>query len=209
MSMREFFLPDAKKRVAQAVKDVEAKTAAEIVVAVRTQCGTYRQTDHLVGAMLAFATLLVLLFHPLEFSVDFMPLNVLVGFALGEALSLGVPAVRRALTSKKQMAENVRVAARAAFFDMGIARTTGRTGVLVLVSFFERRVEVVPDSGIHVAELGPGWAAALAALEQAIRVGQGLPEFLDALRSLGAPLAAALPVQPDDVNELPDEPEFA
>ena len=176
---------------------------------MRRRCGNYRHTDLFVGAALGFATLLVLLFHPIEFSVDWMPLNVLCAFVLASYVCATVSPIRRLFTSRALMDDQVRVAARAAFYDMGISQTRGRTGVLVFVSFFERRVVVVPDSGIHVAELGPDWAIATEALEAAVRVTPDFPAFLTALRSLGPPLAAALPVQPDDVNELPDEPAFA
>jgi len=209
MPMADFFLPDAKKRVADAVKDVEAKTAAEVVVAVRRRCGNYRHVDMFVGAVLAFVTLLVLLFHPLEFSVDWMPVNVFFAFVVGYYLSASLPPVRRAFASRALMDQQVHVASRAAFYDMGISQTRGRTGVLVFVSFFERRVIVVPDTGIHVAELGPAWEKALSALQTSVQTVPDLPSFLAAVRLLAAPLADALPIQPDDINELPDEPAFA
>jgi putative membrane protein len=211
VSIRDFFQPDTKKKVADAVKEVELQTAAEIVVAVHARSGSYRHTDHVVGALLAFATLLVLLFHPLEFAVEWMPANVLLAFVVGELISVGIPGLRRALTSQKVMNDNVRLFARSAFIEMGISQTRGRTGVLVYVSFFERRVDVIADSGVHVAEMikaGSGWGKALTALDDSLSGTPDLEAFLAGVRLLAAPLAEALPVQPDDINELPDEPAF-
>lgn len=211
MSIQDFFQPDTRKKVADAVKDVESQTAAEIVVAVRARSGSYRHTDHVVGALCAFATLLVLLFHPIAFAVEWMPANVLLAFVLGELASITLPGLRRALTSRKVMNDNVRLFARSAFIEMGISQTRGRTGVLVYVSFLERRVDVIPDSGVHVAEMmkaGTGWGKALTALDDSLSGSPNLDAFLAGVRLLAAPLAAALPVQPDDINELPDEPAF-
>jgi uncharacterized membrane protein len=42
-----------------------------------------------------------------------------------------------------------------------------------------------------------------------VRQGFDFEAFIEALRSLAAPLARALPIQADDVNELPDEPVMA
>jgi putative membrane protein len=208
MAIREFFVPEAKKKVARAIEAIEKETAAEVVVAVRRRCGHYRHTDFAVGAVLAFATILFVLFSPQEFATAKIPIDVAVAFALGTLLSANVAMVRRLLTSRKLMNANVRTAARAAFYDMGIARTSGRTGILVLVAIFERRVELVLDSGVKPSELGPEWAGIVAAIEASAR-GTSLDKFLAALGAMTPPLARALPVQPDDVDELPNEPEMS
>jgi putative membrane protein len=196
----------AKGDVAAAIRDVEAVTSAEVVVAVRPRAGHYRHTDYLVGFALSFAALLVFLFDAHEFDIDWMPVDSLVAFVLGTLLSASVAPLRRALTSRKLMRSNVTTAARAAFVDLKITSTRARSGLLVFVSMFERRVEVVTDIGIDRVVLGPAFADAVAALESALRRGPSFAGFTAALRSLGPILAGALPKQADDVNELPDEP---
>ncbi len=208
MPTREFFLPEAKKKVARAIEEIEKQTAAEIVVAVRRRCGHYRHTDFAVGAVLAFATILFVLFAPQPFAMEKTPIDVVVAFAIGALVSANVAPLRRLLTSRRLMSANVRTAARAAFYDMRIARTTGRTGILVVVSIFERRVEIVLDSGVKPEELGAEWPGIVAAIEASAR-GVSLDRFLAALGAMTPPLARALPVQPDDVDELPNEPEVS
>jgi len=110
-----------------------------------------------------------------------------------------VVAVRR-----KTLRANVARSARAAFYDLGISRTSGRNGILVFVSTFERSCVVLPDIGIDVAALGPGWSEACELLDRAVRQGR-LPDFFLALRSLGPVLGKTMPRAEDDVNELPDE----
>jgi putative membrane protein len=205
----DFFRPDARAKVAQAVKEIERGTSAEVVVSVRKTYGHYRHVDVYAGMGLALAMLLFLLFDPREYALEWIPLNVIVAFVLGAALTAGVTTLRRALTSRSLLRENVRRAARAAFYDLGILRTTGRTGILVYVSIFELRVEVVPDIAVKPEAIGPEWLRATQALERAVRQGFDFEAFIEALRSLAAPLARALPIQADDVNELPDEPVMA
>ena len=196
----------AKAEVAQAIRDIERATSAEVVVAVRASSGHYRHSDYLVGFALAFAALLVFLFDSHEFSIDWMPLDTVIAFALGSYLSTSAPPLRRVLTSRRLMRANVRTAARATFFDLGIGKTSGRTGILVYVSMFEKGVEVVADVGIDTAVLGAPFTGAIAALDAALRRGPSFPRFTEALRALGPILGKTLPRLTDDINQLPDEP---
>ena len=209
MATRDFFLPDAKARVTRAIEAIEKQTAAEIVVTVRRRSGRYRDTNYMVGLALAMVVLLVLLFHPYPFATDTMPIDVLLGFAVGTLVSANAAPLRRLLTSRARMRENVRSAARAAFFEQGVSATTGRTGVLVFVSMFERHVEVVSDRGVASADLGATWSAAVTTLERVLSTRADFDAFVAALEALAPPLARALPVRADDVDELPNEPVMA
>lgn len=171
---------------------------------LRDCSGHYRHTDYLVGLAFAMGSLLVFLFHPARFPLGPYPLVFALIFVAGALLSRSFPALRRALTSRALQLENVRTAARAAFVDDGVSRTRGRTGILVYVSVFERRVELVHDIGVDEAALGEAYTAARRALEGTLAESLEVGIFEDALRRLGPPLAAALPRADDDVNELAD-----
>jgi putative membrane protein len=209
LAASDFFRPEARTKVAEAVQAVEKRSSAEIVVAVRRRSGHYRHTDLYVGAAFAMAMLLFLLFDWHVYALEWIPVNVAIAFLLGVLFSTSAPILRRALTARSVLRENVSRGARAAFYDMGVSRTRGRTGVLVFVSMLERRVEVVPDIAVAVDRMGRDWQTAVRALEQSVARRPDLGRFLVALRGLGDPLAAVLPVQDDDINELPDEPEVA
>jgi putative membrane protein len=204
MSARTFFAADVKTRVATTVAEIELQTSAEVVVAVRKISGFYRHTDYLAGIALAVASLLIFLFHPEPFEVDLYPIEAATCFAFGGFTSAFFPALRRGLTSSRLMADNARTAARAAFVDLGVSRTKARSGVLVFISMFERKVEVVTDIGIDQAALGPLWKDALHRLTEAVQKTE-FDRFLEALRSMGPALGEALPRASDDVNEIPDE----
>jgi putative membrane protein len=196
----------AKAEVAEAIRAIEKLTSAEVVVAVRASSGHYRHTDYLVGFALSFAALLVFLFDDHEFSIDWMPLDTAFAFAIGSFISASFPPLRRLLTSKKLMQGNVTSRARAAFVELGIAKTSARTGILVYVSMFEKSAHVVCDVGIDTSVLGAPFTTAVAALDAALHRGPSFPGFTAALRSLGPILEKALPRLADDINELPDEP---
>src|SRR5689334_10105683 len=131
MRAHAFFDDAAKVQAAQEVKAIEARTAAEVVVAVRHASGQYRHTDYLVGFGLSLVTLVAMLCLPPEFPLETFPVDVVLSFVLGAGLSALLPGVRRRLTSRKLLEENVRTAARAAFVELGVSRTSGRTGLLV------------------------------------------------------------------------------
>ncbi|QRK10368.1 hypothetical protein JQX13_09895 [Archangium violaceum] len=207
--MKTFFEDATRTRAAQEVKAIEARTAAEVVVAVRQTSGHYRHTDYLVGFGLSLVTLLAMLYLPPEFPLETFPVGVALTFALGVYVSERLPGPRRRLTSRALLEENVRTAARASFVELGVSRTSGRTGVLVLVSTFERRVEVVTDIGVDTAALGPEWEQAVAKLSAAVATSESPEPFFEALRLLAPPLERALPRADDDINELPDAPHAA
>jgi putative membrane protein len=200
----DFFREDAKRNTALAVKKVEAHTSAEVVVAVRRRSGDYRVAAYHLGFVLGGAVVLFLLITPERFSVAEIALDGALGFGLGLLVAFNVSAVLRACVREKVLSERVRDAAHAAFFDLGISRTTGRNGVLVFVSTFEQRALVVTDFGIDTARLEPAWSEACADLTQAVKR-RDVPAFDAAVERLGPILAALMPRSSDDVNELPDE----
>jgi putative membrane protein len=209
MSVKAFFDDATKRRTTEAIRRVEERTAAEVVVTVRRESGYYRYADYLFGFAVALATLIALLFLPQEFHLATFPVDVLVGFVAGSAVSAWTPPLRRVLTGPKRQRRFVENAAKAAFVELGISKTAGRTGVLVYVSLFERRVEVVRDIGVAPAVLGPEWRNVLAELESAVRGRPDADRFVAALERLGGPLGVLLPRGEDDVNELSDEVQTA
>lgn len=200
----DFFRDAAKQTTARSVKQVESLTAAEVVVAVRRRSGDYRVAAYHCGFFVGGLVVLYLLVAPQVFTIGDIALDGALGFGLGLALALNVPFVQRLWLREKTQARCVADAARAAFFDSGISRTSKRNGLLVFVSTFEQRALVLTDIGIEVARLEPSWSKACAAMSKAVEQ-RNLPAFESALESLGPILAKLMPRSADDVNELPDE----
>jgi putative membrane protein len=209
MSVRAFFQPEAKSRVSAAIKEIELQTSAEIVVSVRRTSGKYRDVDYLTGFVIALGMLSFMLFSKQVFPIRWFPIDVAAAFVLGTLLSAALTPYKRLLVSKRRASERVHAAACEAFIKMGVSRTRGRTGILVFVSLFERRVAVVPDVGVDVAALGEEWTRAVAALDGSLGFSADFELFVAALRALGPVAKSAMPRADDDENELPDDVDAA
>ena len=204
--MARGFLSDAARTaLREAVRAIERRSAAEVVVSVRRRSGSYLHADLLVGACAALATLAFLLFSPFPFAlVWFLFDPLLVGAAF--ALTLGrLPGVRRALTGRDTRRARVRIAADALFFEKGVHHTRDRTGVLLYVSLLERRVQLIADSGIDQRVPRREWHTASAALQAVLDDGGDGAALARAMSIMGDVLAQHVPRAAVDVNELADE----
>ncbi|HKQ99171.1 MAG TPA: hypothetical protein VJT09_00780, partial [Pyrinomonadaceae bacterium] len=164
-------------QLADCVREIEAQTDAEIVIAVRARSGNYRHADYLCGALLAFLGLLFLLFSPFDFRHYFVAIDVVLLFALGSYLCSRSSALRRLLSSKEYRAEAVRTGAAAMFYEAGIANTDAEMGVLIYLSLLERRLEMIADRGVLKAMPPLEWNERVYELHRAGRI----PE-LDTIR---------------------------
>jgi putative membrane protein len=102
------------------------------------------------------------------------------------------------------MAFEVDEAARLAFLEHELFATRDRTGILVFVAAFERRVRILADSGIAAKVPQEVWDALAADLAAGIRAGKRAAALCAALERCGALVAEAFPRQADDTDELPN-----
>lgn len=204
LPLRLSFLDDrAKARAVEAVRAFESHTCAELVVVVRRAARSYPEAHLVTGAVCAFAALVFLLFSPVSFDVRLMPADTALAFAVGAGASWYVPAIGRLGVRVRRRREALETAAKVAFVDLGISRTKGRTGILVLVGAFEEDVAIVCDVGVS-AEVSAAMLAARPALGSAVARGD-VKAFGATLEGLGPGCAASMARGLDDVNELPDE----
>jgi putative membrane protein len=193
----------AKKRAVLAVQAFERETSAELVITVKKQARTYREVDLAFGALFAFVALLFLLFYPVDFDTRLMPLDTLVAFGFGFGLSRLLPSMRRIVLPAHKRRAAVEEAAKAAFVDLGVTRTTGRTGVLVFVALFERVVAIVADVGV-TSEAKRAAEETRGALEAAL-ARSDVKAFAESIESLGPRFGTTMARSADDVNELSDD----
>ncbi|MDC3961101.1 hypothetical protein [Polyangium jinanense] len=194
-----------RAQIESLIKEVETMCSAEIVITVRPRSGAYRQADYLFGAICAFVGLCVYIYAPPEFTDDLVPPALLLLFVAGAVFCANVAPLRRLLLPKALQARQVRAAAREAFLDQGIAGTRDRTGILIYISVFERRAEVITDIGILRRESDGQPAEAIRGIERAVTECLPMEGFVSAVRGLCAWLKESLPPRADDINELSDE----
>lgn len=204
---RKTFDATASETLAEAVRDIEKNTDAEIVIVVRRRSGVYRHADYLCGAVIAFVGLVFVLFSPFEFHTFWVPFDVIGLFIAGAFVCSRTDFIRRVLTNKKFRSQSVRTGAAAMFYEAGIANTSAENGLLIYLSIFERRLEIIADRGILKAVPALKWNNAVFALKQ---VGRN-PEsetLIKGVRELGELLAQYLPPTGENPNELADGPRF-
>jgi putative membrane protein len=192
----------ARAALGQAIAAIESGSAVEVVIAVRRASAAYRHANALIGGAVAFAGLAAMLFSDHVFalsSILFDPFAV--GGAAGALVEL-LPDVKRLLAPTAMREREVRRAARASFVERGVHHTRDRSGVLIYVSWLERRVAVIADDALERALPGDARDRAERALSHALP--RGGAALADELARLAPVFAAAMPRRADDVNELPD-----
>ncbi len=198
----QFLDDEARGAFARAVTQIEGCSAVEVVVAVRRASATYRHANVVVGVLAAFAGLAVTLFAEHSFALSSILVDPFVVGVLAGLVIEKVPQVKRWLTPRSILKDHVRRAARATFVERGVHATTGRSGVLVYISWLEQELALIPDLGLAAALDEGALAKAEAALIAQLRSGGAAVG--SALAQLAPMLGAAMPHSDDDVNELPD-----
>ena len=80
---RDILSDPEKAALVAAVKDVERRSSAEVVIAFRGCSGTYLDADLIAGILLALFTLWFQLFSPWEFSLPVILASPVLAGALG------------------------------------------------------------------------------------------------------------------------------
>jgi len=199
MSERTF-----EAELAGLVAEVEGGSAVELVVLLAPRSGTYPEAALLGGVLGLYAVFAFVMFHDAVLG-DYVIFTAPIVGLLAGALAAGFfPPVRRLLSFRAAIERNVELVARATFQKAGLHATRDATALLVYLSFEERRAYVVADRGTLRALGQPALDAIRDRYAAALRARHPRPAILEATRALKAPLAAALPPRPDDINELPD-----
>lgn len=210
------------RRVSDAVAAAEAHTSGEIVTIVADRSDGYDDVALAWAALVAFVALTALALLPdfylalvtrvlghwnAEHTPRFLfALAAFVGtvkFAGTWLLLLWQP-LRFALIPSPIKAARVRDRAIACFRIGAERRTRGRTGILIYLSMREHRAEIVADESI-AGKLDPAvWGDAMAAMLVELKDGRTAEGMIAAVGKVGALLAAHLPSDAEDTNELPD-----
>jgi putative membrane protein len=102
-------------------------------------------------------------------------------------------AARRAVANQVAMQQ---------FRAYGVARTKGRTGILIFVSLAERYARIIADEGIAALVPQSEWQHAVDALTAHMREGRLADGFVAAIDLCGAVLAIHFPSNDANPNEL-------
>jgi putative membrane protein len=178
------------------ISEAEKVTGTQIVIAVVKRSDSYPEIPWKAFAMgVSVAGLAVFLLN-LFFStwipqvtvlIATISVTVLIG-ALFALLTVGMAGVARLFLTENRSQEEVRQYAESGFLDRELFATSQRTGILILVSMFERQVIILPDTGLHeflrretIAEIISGMTRILAHGDVARALEEGLKRLEKAL----------------------------
>lgn len=193
---------DEHTRIRHAVRAAESKTSGEIFVVVTGSSGEFRFVPLLWPALLALVVPWPLLFFT-TWPTDVILVVQAATFALTATILIH-PALRRRLVPSSILDASSRRAALSQFMGHGVHLTENRTGVLIYVAVWDRRVEIVADAQIDQKVEQSAWDELADAVVQAARRGALADGIVHAVERAGSVLAQHFPHRPDDRNELPD-----
>ena len=134
------------------IRKIEEHTGIELVAAVVGKCDSYPEIPWKAFALAAAVSAMPLPPQPAPAGpAPQRPVRGIVILGAGAALALLSvywPAFGRLFLDDVRAETETDQYARAFFLEREFFRTRGRTGILVLVGLFERRVVIVPDIGV-------------------------------------------------------------
>ena len=173
------------------VAEVEAASGAQLIVAVIGKADAYPEIPWKAFALAAATT--ALLVAPVELGLVTVPalrtsaFGLLVVLAAGLVSALAamfVPPLGRVLLDRTRARTEVEQYARAVFLERDMFQTRHRTGILVLISFFEREAVILADSGVHRHVTDTQIEAIVERMRSLLREGRAIRAAQEALTEL-------------------------
>lgn len=204
------FSAEERRAIADAVSAAEDGSRGEIVPVVVAASDRYEAAGWrgaLLGALAAAVAAAVA--HRLAGSwadpALWIALPPLLGAVLGRLAVALCPPLRRALAGREVLDREVRQRAAEEFLEQEVFRTRDRSGILILLSAFEREVVVVADRGIREAVPAGEWDALARAIAGGVGAGRPADALLAAIARCGDLLRERrVAARAEDRNELPD-----
>ena len=190
------------QKIESCIAEVEKKTSGEIVVCAVKRSGAYAWTYWTWSAIGLLGGSAAAFFWEWNLELVRFVEYQLFGVAAGLLVSL-LPVARRVLVSPRKRAFKVDRAAQATFLASGMAETQDRTGILIYVSEFEHRVEILADRGIHTRVESDYWERQVRRIVEGIRARKTAEALEAVIREVGGRLAELFPAR-DQKDELPN-----
>jgi putative membrane protein len=215
---KTYFKEEELKKIANAVKKAESKTSGEIATAFIMESGTYAVYELLFAVITTFLifTISLFCFTDIEnfikrFFWDYSSYNAVTvfGFAIFVIIFLlyfvaNIQVLDRLIVPKRVMEQQVKERALRFFAESGVYKTKDGTGILIFISFLERKVELIADYGIAAKINQKEWDNIVATITSGIKAGNLVDSLVEAVEKCGELLAMHFPISKDDINELSD-----
>ena len=199
------FNDDFKSNLYETIEDIENNSLVEIVAIFKSKSGNYKDISLWFAAAFMLVSASFFMFSPIVFDIYMIFLFTFISFIIGYLFAELVRPVKRLFISKKRMRKNIELYSRAIFQKGGIRFTNERIGILIYVSLFEKKVEIIPDRGAMTAVPDELWEQTNNNFNTIFSFGDVPNAFITELKRTKAIFAEyILPIE-NDINELPDD----
>jgi putative membrane protein len=198
---------DGAKQIENAIAESESRTSGEIVPILVRRSSTVGHVPLLTFCLLLLGVVLFELPLHLEAFGGAHWAWLLASWSLTCVLAIALSRLdvtQRVLTPKIDQVQQVEMRAEVEFFEHGIGKTDGNTGILLYVSLMEHRAVVLADHAIADKIDADSWQELVDLMIQGIKRGDLASGMTQAIKRCGEILALHFPIAEDDVNELRD-----
>ena len=218
--MKKFSLTqEDRDNIKEAAVRAEKTTSGEIVTAIIKESSDYAFYELLAALTGGFISFLAALYfygsistwleglfweYSPVYSASFMGLLVIAVSGLLYILA-NIPGVDNLIVPGRVIRKHVKQRAIGHFVEAGLANTKDRTGILIFISYQEKRIELLADTGINELIPKEKWNDIVENLVKNIRnknTGEGIVKAID---ECGKLLSKHFPIKPDDTNELSND----
>jgi len=210
--LASLFTETHQRAISEAARSAEGSTSGEIVPYVVGVCDDYRETGWkaaVIGGLIGGGGGLTLHYLGGVWGGSLwlwfvLPLVLLA--VVGVLANMFIAGFRRLLIGDGVLDMRARQRAEAAFLEEEVFATRDRTGILIFVALFERRVVVMGDAGINRVVPEGAWDHVVEDMIAGIRAKQPADALTAAIAECGRLLKEhRLEIKPDDTDELPNE----
>lgn len=203
--IEKYLTTDDINKISEHVANAEKQTDGEIVPIIVQRSSSIGHVKWLLTLVMTILFLAVqnefIPYHKYNFLIP--PLAVMIFYGLSLILE-NIVWVQRVLTPAKDEIDQVNARAELEFYRKQIRNTHRRTGILIFVSFMEKRVVILADEGIAKHYPAETWNQVAALLTHEFKKGNIRQGLENAISKCGEILRAKLPITVTDSNELPN-----
>lgn len=147
---------DEMIEIEKAIESAEQQAEGQIVPAIMDSSDHYPAAHFRAAIIGAFLAAVVTYLYVPILSIPMMLLAQLGGLVIGYALAF-IPSLKILLSRGREIDEEVHQRALEVFFNHNIHQTESRRGILIFISRFERRIELIADIGLQHSVTADQW----------------------------------------------------
>jgi putative membrane protein len=214
MKVENYLPKSSQDKITMAVAEAEKKVSAEIVPVFMISSDDYVEAK-LRGALsfAAITALTILVYDHLMGWYQLFLLNndwlfvmaIAFGGLLGYVLFGYISPLKRWMVSKQKLDQRSLAMAERVFGEYKLVETRQRNGVLIFISLFEHKIEIIPDKGLKEKISADEWKKVIDEMKPSLRSKKFDEAFIQAISKITEVLINNKLTRTGDAsNELPD-----